>query len=263
MFRNSGLRFRLLIALLFALFAILRYCSSAERNPVTGEKQYVQLTPSQEIQLGLESAPDMAAEYGGLSTDSTATATVEKVGRRLVAHSEAEKSPYQFNFYLLYDSQTVNAFALPGGPVFITQGLYDRLNSEDQLAGVLGHEIAHVVARHSSEQIAKQQLTGGLTGAAVMASGDYYNSQYMAQMINQLVNMKFSRNDELQADNLGVKYMIEAGYNPKGMIQVMQILEQASGGRSTPEFQSTHPSPDHRIAEIEKAIEEYQNVASY
>ncbi|MCL4149191.1 UNVERIFIED_CONTAM: hypothetical protein GTU68_031950, partial [Idotea baltica] len=119
----------------------------------------------------------------------------------------------------------------------------------DQLAGVLGHEIGHVVARHSAERIAKSGLIEGLTGAAVIASGDYGTSQ-MAQLIGQTINMKYGREQELQSDELGVRFMCRAGYNPEALEEVMAILAEASGGQGPPEFQSTHPSPENRVERI-------------
>lgn len=128
------------------------------------------------------------------------------------------------------------------------------------MAGVLGHEIGHVVARHGAERIAKQELTQGLTGAAVIAAGDYSTAQ-AAQMIANMVNMKYGRGQELQSDNLGVRFMIRAGYNPEEMKGVMRILKAASGGgQRQAEFMSTHPSPENRIQKIEDAIEEHKHL---
>lgn len=135
------------------------------------------------------------------------------------------------------------------------------METEGQLAGVMAHEIGHVIARHSSQQIAKQRLTEGLTGAAVIAAYDPDNpsssqSAQVALLIGQLVNMKFGRDDELQSDRLGVQFMAVAGYDPRSMIQVMEVLAAASEGNAPPEFFSTHPNPDNRITRIEEAIEE-------
>src|SRR5690606_8316332 len=164
--------------------------------------------------------------------------------------------PYECS--LLVDDQTVNAFALPGGQIFITAGLYNRLESEGQLAGVLAHEIGHAVARHSAQQIARQQLTQGLTGAVVIASYDPQNPNsavtgQMAVVVGQLLTMRYSREHELQADRLGVRFMGQAGYDPRALIDVMHVLA-ASGGSAPPEFFSTHPNPENRIAAIEEAI---------
>ena len=147
------------------------------------------MTPEQEIALGYQSAPQMAAQMGGVSRNAQAVALVQRVGEELVRQSVAAKSPYKFSFHVLADPKTVNAFALPGGPIFITEGLLRLLKSEAELAGVLGHEIGHVIARHSSERLAKQQLTQGLLGALVVGSGDYTTAQ-IGQMVGSMINMK-------------------------------------------------------------------------
>jgi predicted Zn-dependent protease len=239
-----------------AIFALISYFGSTEYNPVTREKQHISLTPKQEIALGLQAAPEMISQFGGMYPDAKAQALVDRVGQRVVTDSSARDTGWQFEFHLLGDPQTVNAFALPGGQVFITAALFQRLQTEGQLAGVLGHEAGHVVARHSAERIAKMNLTEGLTGAVVIASGDY-NAGQMAAMIGQLVNMKYGRDDELQSDRLGVRFMAQAGYDPRAMIDVMQVLAEASGGAARQsEFFSTHPNPENRIAKIQEAIKE-------
>ena len=113
--------------------------------------------------MGLQSAPQMAQEFGGLYEDEQAQQMVDQVGQRVAQNSAAKRTPYKYDFHLLADPNVVNAFALPGGQVFITYALFSRLETEEQLAGVLGHEIGHVVARHSAQRIADQQLTDGLT----------------------------------------------------------------------------------------------------
>ena len=187
--------------------------------------------------------------------------SLQSVGNRLWQNSIARESEYQFDFHLLRDEQAVNAFALPGGQVFITAGLMSKLENIDQLAGVLGHEIGHVIGRHGAERIAKMELTQGLTGAAVVASGDYSTAQ-AAQMIGNVVNMKYGREDELESDEWGVRYMYEAGYNPEALIGVMHILDEATAGNRPPEFQSTHPSPENRVQRINEAIEKYSSLGS-
>lgn len=252
---------RLLIGLVMAVFALISYFGSSVYNPITGEKQHVNITEEQEIALGLQSAPEMAQQYGGLHPDPQACALVEAVGERIVANSAAAQSKYPFKFHLLADPQTVNAFALPGGQIFITEALFSRFRTEGQLAGVLGHEIGHVVGRHSAEHIANQQLTQGLTGAVVLSTYDpndpsSQRTAQVAMVVGQLVNMKFGREDELESDRLSVRFMAEAGYDPRAMIEVMRILAEAGGGAGPPEFFSTHPNPDNRIARIEEAIQE-------
>jgi predicted Zn-dependent protease len=255
-------RGRLVIALIIAAISVLAYYAKSSENPITGETQHVgDITHEQEVALGLQAAPQMAQEYGGLSTDAKGTALVNQVCARLVSRSDAQQAAeyYRFECHLLADPNTVNAFALPGGQVFITEGLLTKLTTEGQLAGVLGHEIGNVVARHGAQQMAKTQLTQGLTGAAVLATYDPNNpssqgSAAVVAMIGQLVNMKFGRGDELQADQLGVRLESEAGYDPRAMVEVMKVLEAEAGGNNPPEFFSTHTNPENRIAHIEDAI---------
>ena len=247
----------LFIGLIIAAVALFRYCSTADYNEVTGQTQYVAISEDQEVALGLQSAPSMIQQYGGLHPDTDARSVVNSVGRKIVELSDAGLTPYRYEFHLLADERVVNAFALPGGQVFITAALYRRLSTEDQLAGVIGHEIGHVVARHGAERIAQQQLSQGLTGAAVVASGDYQTAA-AAAMISNLVNMSYGRDQELQSDDLGVRFMVQAGYDPEGLIEVMAILEEASGGQRQAEFLSTHPNYENRIGTIRDAIERYR-----
>ncbi len=262
--RRNSIGGGLLIAIIMAGFALCKYYGSSQVNPITGETQHISMTVEQEIAIGLQSAPSMAQQHGGLHPDQRAQGLVKQVGSRLVDNSIAKSSPYRYDFHLLRDQRTVNAFALPGGQVFITAALFNRLETEDQLAGVLGHEIGHVIARHSAARMAKQELFQGLTGAAVMATYDPYNpatqrTAEVAQYISNLVNMKFGRDQELESDDLGVRLMIEAGYDPEALIGVMKILKEASGGAQRPEFASTHPDPENRMEKIQEAIDKYRS----
>lgn len=251
---------RLILAGVIALVSIISYFGSRQDNPVTGETQYIGITVEQEIALGLQAAPQMAAEFGGLDPNEQDQAIVDEVGQFIVQNSPAGRTPYEFDFHLLEDDQTINAFALPGGQIFITRALYDQLQKEGELAGVLGHETGHVVARHSAEHIAKAKLTEGLTGAAVIATYDPDNpasagSAQVAALIGQLINLKFGRDDELEADFLGVCFMNDSGYDPNELISVMQILAASRQGEQPPEFFSTHPNPESRVQRIQEAIQ--------
>jgi len=243
---------RLVIAALVALVAVVSYIGKRSLNPITGEQQYVSLTPEQEIALGNQSSGEMASQFGGRSDNEELQHKVASIGSRIVARTDASKSPYEFHFTVLADDQTVNAFALPGGQIFITEALAKRLTSDDQLAGVLGHEIGHVIGRHSAEHMAQMELTQGLVSAGQIATND---PNMMASYVGQMINLKFGRDDELESDKFGVNYMHQAGYSAEAMIEVMQILEQASGNSSQPEFQSTHPSPANRIEHLKQQIE--------
>lgn len=248
---------RLIIAAVVAIGALISYYSSSSVNPVTGKTQHVKLSPQQEVALGLQSAPEMARQFGGLSSDDRATATVKDVGAELMLAIPAEAPKYPFEYHLLADPKTINAFALPGGQIFITEALFSRLKTRAQLAGVLGHETGHVLARHSAEQMAKADLTQGLVGAATVATSDGYgNNSQIGQMVGRFILLKYGRNDELEADRLGVRFMSAAGYNPTAMIGVMEILAEASGGSRQPDFAATHPSPENRIERLRQVITE-------
>ena len=255
----SGCGVRLVIAAVIAGISVFSYLRLRNVNPITGQTQYVSLSVQEEIALGLNAAPAMAAQFGGLTQDQELRLKVDDIGNRLVSQSDASKSEYRFAFHALADPETVNAFALPGGQIFITQGLLSRFTTDGQIAGVLGHEVGHVIHRHSAELMAKSKLLQGLTGAAIIAATDpsnpsTYNSAMVAQLVAQMINMKYGRDDELEADRWGVKNMAEAGYDPRAMIQVMEVLQSASGGSGQPEFMSTHPDPGRRIEQIKQAI---------
>jgi predicted Zn-dependent protease len=252
---------RLLIALLLVGGALLSYFGSRVYNPVTDETQHINISAEQEVALGLQAAPQMEAQFGGQSQDTRAQGLVDEVCGRIIQSSDAGTTDYPFACHLLGDTETINAFALPGGQVYITAALFNRLQTEAQLAGVLGHEIGHVVARHGAEHIAKTQLTHDLTGAVVIASYDPSNPNSMyaaqlAQLVGQLVNLRYGRDDEIESDRLGVRFMTQAGYDPRAMVGVMQILAESSSGGGPPEFFSTHPNPENRIQRIEEAIAE-------
>ncbi|HEV3121185.1 MAG TPA: M48 family metalloprotease, partial [Isosphaeraceae bacterium] len=207
---------------------------------------------------GLQAAPEMAAKMGGGIDPATSGAArlVVEVGRRLVERSDASKSAYadNFRFTLLNDRETVNAFALPGGPIFITLGLFEKLDNESQLAGVLGHEIGHVVGRHAAENLAKSQLGSTIaTAIGVGASDDRghgRSAMFAAQVADQMFQLRFSRADESEADMLGLTYMTQAGYDPTGMLDLMRILQEVSKGNRQPEFLSNHPLPETRIVAV-------------
>jgi predicted Zn-dependent protease len=244
---------RFIIAILVALFAIGSYFFRTSENPITGESQRVALTTEQEIALGLRSAPQMAAQMGWITRNEKAAAVVNAIGKGLVANSIAAKSPYRYSFHVLADPKTVNAFALPGGPIFITEGLLRLLKTEAEVAAVLGHEIGHVLARHAAEHIAKEQLMQGLVSAVAVGSGDYSTAQ-IAQVVGGLINMKYGRDDEIESDRLGVRVMVEAGYDPRAMLRVMEVLAKASSGSGRPEFLSTHPNPGNRTERLKEEI---------
>jgi len=253
--RGNGLKIRIIIGLAIVAFAFFKKCNNKTHNPYTDRVQNISMTSDEEIAIGLQSAPQMAQQHGGLYPDEKLQSYIDMVGKKLVNSSMAKETPYQYEFHLLADPNTINAFALPGGQIFITYALLSKLENEDQVAGVLGHEIGHVLGRHSAERIAEHEFWKTIsTGASVGAdAGSIVNS------IGQNVLLGNGRDDELESDKLGVLFMINSGYNPEEMIGVMKILKTAAGPNRTPEFQSTHPDPENRIEKIKEAIRLYSN----
>lgn len=251
---------RLIFAAAMVIFALVSYFSVRQENPVTGETQHVSLSPDEETALGLEAAPQMAGEMGGLHSSEQVQHYVNQVGQTVVANSRAVKGPYQYQFHVLADDQTVNAFALPGGQIFITSALLSKLENEAQLAGVLGHEVGHVVGRHAAEHLAKGQLSQLLVGAAGVAGSDQGSGQgaaVIASVVANLTSLRYGRKDELEADTLGIEFMGEAQYDPRAMIGVMDILENASGGQGRgPSWLQSHPDPGNRRDSIRQRIAE-------
>ena len=267
--RKTPFKKRLILALILAAVALISYYSQPKDvNQITGEEERVALaTEDQEIQLGLQAMPQLVQQHGGRSPDEVHRQRVRNIGLRLLdaldayAQSQGGSNPYRdaFDFTLLADRKVVNAFALPGGQVFITEALYRQLDTEGKVAGVLGHEIGHVVARHGNKQMAKQKLLQGLVGAGSVLGGDQQSAQ-MAQMVSAMIGMKYGREHELESDKWGVRLCTMAGYDPRAMIGVMEVLDEAAGGQAPPEFFSTHPKPANRVAYIKKIIrEEFPN----
>ncbi len=159
--QGSGIPMRLILGVILAIVSVISYYSKSVPNPITGKKQHIDLSVNQEIALGLQAVPQMEAQYGGEVRDIAERERVLRVGSRLVERTAAGKTPYKFTFHLLNDDKTINAFALPGGQVFMTNALLKRLTTDGEIAGVLGHEMGHVVARHGAEHLAQQKLTQG------------------------------------------------------------------------------------------------------
>jgi predicted Zn-dependent protease len=217
------------------------------------------MSESQEIAMGKEAVPEIAASMG-IYGDDELQKYVEAIGLRMAALSERPHLPWQFR---VIDDSAVNAFAVPGGFIYITRGILAHMGSEAELASVVGHEIGHVTARHSVQQMTRQQLAQaglgiGMIGLAVVGAGEL--GQMLGQAAGagaQLLFLKYGRDDETQADDLGFKYMIAAGYAPTEMPHMFHTLArqtEAMGAR-VPEWQSTHPAPANREGRIKQKIE--------
>lgn len=250
---------RLGIGLIFTIFGLINYFGNVSDNPITGERQRVQLTPQQEIILGQKSFRELDAQYNNqIDRDPQIYQYLNQVGQRVSRRARSQELPYQYEFHMIPDPRTINAFALPGGQIFITSALLSRLTSEAQLAGVFGHEVGHVVGRHGSEHLAKQQLGSAIINAVGIAASDSYErarqAQIIAQAANQMFSLRYGRNDELESDRLGLRFMSEAGYNPQGIVELMQVLNSARSANQPPEFFSTHPNPENRIGKLQELI---------
>ncbi len=226
-------------------------------NPATGRKQLNLLSADEEVAMGEQAMPELVKEYGGEVQSQPLRAYVTEVGMRLAKQTEEDLPNLPWQFTVL-DSEVINAFALPGGKVFISRGLLSRFTNEAQLAGVLGHEVGHVTAEHIDERISRAMGIEILAQIATAAAG---NESAWAQAIPVVVGaggqgylLKFGRDQESESDILGMRYMVEAGYDPRGMLEVMQVLAEASQGNSSPEFLSTHPYPETRIETITELL---------
>jgi predicted Zn-dependent protease len=222
-------------------------------NPATGKRQLMLVSEAQEIAMGKEADQQAVAAYG-LYPDPKVQTYVEQIGKRLAAQSERPSLPWSFK---VVDDPAVNAFALPGGYIYVTRGIMTHLRSEAELVAVLGHEIGHVTGRHSASQMSKQQLAmGGLIlGMAVKPELQRFGG--LAQQGLGLLFLKFGRDDENQADELGLRYMTRVAYDPREMLEVLGVLDRVTreeGGGRMPDWLSTHPSPGNRTTRIQGQI---------
>lgn len=208
------------------------------------------ISQEEEISMGRDVAPQFEREFGGLYPDQAVQNYVSGVGDRLVNYSGRTDLPWHFR---VLDSDQINAFALPGGQIYITKGLLFRLQDEAQLAGILGHEIAHVSQRHTVEQLEREQLfQGGLTVASVLTGAGSVAD--IGQLVGGLVMMRYSRDQEREADLIGLDYLVRGGYDPQALPQALRIIERTAGGKGPPEFLSTHPSSEGRIEALDEKI---------
>ena len=240
--------------------ALLAAPVGCQRVPTTGERAFIVLTWDQETALGLEAAPELEKEFGGTLENLPVQAYVRTVGQRVagaVRHADLPKLPYQFT---VLDSDVVNAFALPGGPVYITRGLLGNLKTEGQLAAVLAHEITHINSRHGSQQISRQMGIQVLLAAAsaAMSRGEKgaqmaTKAEDLAKVVVGLINLKYSRGMESEADRFGLDYLAAAGYDPKEMVNLLNVFVSMGGARP-PEILSTHPNPESRVGAVEEMI---------
>jgi len=230
-------------------------------NPATGKRQLMLVSEGEEIQMGAQYDSQVVLSIGEYP-DPALQDYVADLGRKLAATSERPNLAWTFR---VVDDPSVNAFAIPGGHVYITRGILAHMTNEAELATVMGHEIGHVTARHTAQQMTQQQLAG--LGLAIGSIASSRIAQYAGQASQalQVLFLKFSRDDESQADQLGIRYSSRATYDSREMIQVMQMLdkiETESGGK-LPEWLATHPAPANRIAHINAILSATQTDFSH
>jgi predicted Zn-dependent protease len=222
-------------------------------NPATGSRQLMLVSESQEIAMGRDYDKQVAASIG-LYPDTALQRWIQQFGARLAATSERPNLPWTFH---VVDDPVVNAFALPGGFIYVTRGILAHLNSEAELAGVVGHEIGHVTARHSASQMTKQQLAQVGLAVGAIASPQVGRYAGLATQALGVLFLKYSRDNERQADDLGLRYMRRVSYDPREVPHVFEMLtrvSQAQGGGRVPEWLATHPDPENRRGRIEQEI---------
>ena len=223
-------------------------CAGCQTNPVTGEEQLILVSPEQEKQMGKDASAQVEKELGQSVKDQQLQNYINSVGQQIARISHTPDEGFS---YKAIDHQSVNAFALPGGYIYITTGLLKELNSEAQLASVLAHETAHVTARHIAQQITRNIIID--VGFGVAGSQATSSAMRVANIVRQLEGMSFTREQEKQADEVGLDYLVKAGFTHYGMIETMEILQRQSEFR-TIEFFSTHPSPENRIGYLQERI---------
>lgn len=211
---------------------------------------------SQELAIGKESDPAVIAQFG-LYPNDTLQKFIKEKGNLMASKSHRPNLPFEFR---ILDSDVINAFAVPGGYVYFTRGIMAHFNNEAQFAGVLGHEIGHITARHSSQQYTKQMLTQIAFMGGMIFSEKFRNISEQAMQGMQLLFLKFSRDDESESDVLGVKYSSAIGYDAKEMADFFKTLERVTEkeGARVPEFMSTHPDPGNRYTTVTQLAKDYQ-----
>jgi predicted Zn-dependent protease len=235
--------------------------SSCTTDYVTGKRTFSLVSESQEVAMGKEADPVIVAEYG-LYNDSELSGYINQLGQSLAKVSQRPQLTYTFR---VLDNPIVNAFALPGGYVYVTRGILAHFNSEDELAGVLGHEIGHVVARHGAEQMSRAQLAGLGLGLGSILSEDFAQFADLAGAGLGLLFLKFSRGQESESDMLGVEYSTKIGYDAHEMAGFFQTLKNMrdDSDQSLPSFLSTHPDPGNREVKVHELAREWQAKTPY
>jgi predicted Zn-dependent protease len=238
------------VSVLLAMVFVSAGCSV---NPATGGRQLILIGEEQAIAMGREAHEDIVATMG-VYPDDALQEYVDRLGKELAALSERPSLPWTFT---VIDDPVVNAFALPGGFIYVTRGILTHLNSEAELVSVLGHEIGHVTAKHGVSRMSKAQLAGLGLGIGMVVSPEFRQVGDLAQQSLELLFLKFSRDDERQADDLGLRYTVRGGWDAREMPKVFAVLKRVSevaGAGRLPNWLATHPDPEARQERIRSAL---------
>ena len=237
------------------ILSLVMIFSACSRNPVTGKREISMMSEAQEKQIGAESDPQVKAEYG-VYEDAVLQNFINKKGNEMVAICHRPNLGYEFK---IVDSPVVNAFAVPGGYIYFTRGIMAHFNNEAEFAGVLGHEIGHITARHANEMQRKQLFTQLLLIGGMIASEQFRQYADLASNAASVLLLKYSRDNESQSDKLGVEYSTEIGYNSHYMAGFFKTLQKLSGeSGAIPTFMSTHPDPGDRFNKVNEYTNEVQ-----
>lgn len=251
----KALSSRRIVAPVMALLGALTLYACAV-NPATGRREISFVSEAQEIEMGRQSDPAATAQFGGLYPDDDLQAYITELGMSIARVSERPDLPWSFK---LVDHELINAFALPGGFIYITRGILANMNSEAELVGVLGHEAGHVTARHGAQQMTQQQLGMiGFIGGAILSETVRNNAGTVLQGL-QLLQLKYGRDDEAQSDALGYRYMLRTQHDPQGISDVMRMLQSTSPSAEEmgiPGWMLSHPNPGDRVAANDQRIAE-------
>lgn len=251
MYQRNNFHLKLILLLLLVIFI------SCAVNPVTGKRELMLMSESEEIQLGKSSDAQIVSQYG-VYPDKNLNEYVTAIGLRMAKLSHRPNLPFEFK---IMDTPVINAFAIPGGYVYITRGILAYLNDEAELAGVMGHEIGHVTARHSAKQYSKAQLAQIGLGLGSVLSESFQKYAGIAQFGVGMLFLKFSRENESQADELGVEYSTKAGYDAREMANFFRTLDRMSPSENQSGLQewfSTHPNPGGRSVKVKTLAQQWQ-----
>ena len=240
---------QLLLILTALTLLVLAGCAT---NPISGDDELMFYSVEDDFTLGKAVAPEVLKFLDGRIDDEGLQRYIDRIGQKMALVCHHPDWEYH---YTAVEHESVNALALPGGYIYITRGMLEKLETEAQLAAILGHETTHVVGRHSMAQMSKKRVMDVATLATLVSGAAPPEVAQMTMITNQVMTMKYSRQDEKEADLAGLDYMVAAGYDPNSMLEIMRILQKEHPGGKQYEFFSTHPHPENRFYYIRDKID--------